>query len=512
MSLLRRTTALLGVTAAASIALAGPPPAAAGAATPPPASPAATADNFGAYLYVENADDWAHEVGVMAEPSLGRVEVHTWHWSAGIAGRYLHVGLGTTDGGACSVSRWIVVDKQDDDAPVKAYDAAWAPLPVESFADGETDVDDVERIEIGPYPQADCLRAAVYDGADPENPGPKVSKAPAEPFAPLGFSDLTSSPLHLTCPAEVPWGGEFEVDVAIDPRPGPLPDLFWPSHLGSASYTFEPSSQYTLVSSPTMPTDVDLWTAEEWTGSFVFHADPSATYDIDLGTIGFTRDGVTTDRGCELRRTKIPVSMPAPTDWAGSLAGKTWWWRSTSANSGIGEFDTHAAAEFLDDEWVALTGRYQAPRDAPCDAADDECHRYYYDEATGRLQIDDRLLRPRGDGWTLRVGTRASRPALLPDRVIATVETGKRFSYDGRSRFGQRLVLRMNGSYRYTFGEDRTWTGRYRFVGGDVQELVLRRPGKDARHEVLLFFGDRDGKRRLLDIETEQLRMRFSRW
>lgn len=505
MSLLRPTTVLLGIAVAASGALSGPPAAA-------EETRAVPVESFGAYLYVENADDWAHEVGVMAEPSLGRVEVHTWHWSAGIAGRYLHVGLGSTDGGACAVSRWIVVDKGDEAAPVTAYDAAWEPLPVQSFPDGETVDDNVERIEIGAYPDSGCLRVAVYDGADPQSPGPKVSKGPAEPFASLGHSDLTTSPLHLTCPPEVPWGGEFEVDVAIDPRPGPLPDLFWPSHLRTVSYAFELSSQYTLVESPTLPTDVDLWTAEEWTGSFVFDADPSATYDIDLGQVDFTGDGVTTQRGCELHRTKIPVSMPVPTDWEGSLAGETWWWRSTSANSGIGEFDIHAAAEFLDDEWVALTGRYQAPRATPCTAGDDECHRYYYDEATGRLQIDDRLLRPRGDGWMLRVGTRRSRPALLPDREITSVTTGKRFSYDGRSRFGQRLVLRKDGTYRYALGEGRTWTGRYRFVGGETQDLVLRRPGRDARHEVLLFFGERDGARRLFDIETEQLRMRFSRF
>lgn len=508
MSLLRRTTALLGLAVAASTIVSGAPPAEAASSSAP------TVDSLGAYVEVVNAEKWVHDVGVMAEPALGRVEVHTFGWSTGIAGRYLHLGLGTRSDGACAVSRWLVVDKDDEDAPVTAYDAAWEPIPVTPFPDGETVDDNVERVEIGEFPGVDCLRAAVYDGADPASPGPKISKAPAEPFAPLGFSDVTTSPLHLTCPREIPWGGEFEVEVAIDPRPGPLPDLFWPSHLGTASYAFDQSTQYTLVDSPTLPTDVDLWTAERWTGAFTFQADPSATYDVDLGTIAFTRDGVTTERGCELRRTKVPVSMPVPTDWEGTLAGETWWWRSTGANSGIGEFDIHGAAEFLDGEWVALTGRYQAPRTAPCTSDDDECHRYYYDEATGRLQIDDRLLRPRATGgWALRVGTRASRPALLPDREIAPVTTGKRFSYDGRSRFGQRLVLRMDGTYRYTFGlEERTWRGRYRFVGGDAQGLVLRRPGKDARHAVVLFFGDRDGTRRLFDIETEQLRMRFARW
>ena len=62
MSLLRRTTALLGLAVAASTIVSGAPPAEAASSSAP------TVDSLGAYVEVVNAEKWVHDVGVMAEP------------------------------------------------------------------------------------------------------------------------------------------------------------------------------------------------------------------------------------------------------------------------------------------------------------------------------------------------------------------------------------------------------------------------------------------------------------
>jgi hypothetical protein len=100
------------------------------------------------------------------------------------------------------------------------------------------------------------------------------------------------------------------------------------------------------------------------------------------------------------------------------------------------------------------------------------------------------------------------------DHVIRPVTTGQRLAYSGKGRHGVALTLRRDGTYtcHYCIGADRTSAGRYRFVGGDAQELVLRQPGADFRSDVQLYYAPHDGKTRLYDIDTDVRTFRVQRW
>ncbi len=454
------------------------------------------------------------DVVVTTEPASGRVEVSPYYWATDDGGRYLHVGLGTSDGGRCEVVRWVVVDTTDLAASA-AYDATGAPLPETEQLDVPVEwADQVARVGIAPFPAVDCVRANSHDSADPAHHGPRIWSGRPRALTPIGWDDVPGSfPASVTCPWWIPWNQQFDLNLALLSEPGTYPPagvIPHPSRLTSFAATVEPGA-FSVADSPALPDDVDLWADPSWLGAFVLDADEDAVHGIRLrGTV--TRDGTTTEWSCGMVR----VSMPAPTGWTGSLAGTTWWLRGTSSNSGIGEYRLHRTYEFLDDAWVFVDGEYAGARTKLCRTVDHHwpvgCHHYYYDEATGRLQIDDRRAKTRAGGWLLPdIGNKYA--SYSSARVVLPVDSDQRFGYRGTSGSGS-LQLRHDGTYRYhgrqPDGDSKvSWSGTYRFVGGDVQQVVLRHGRRTFRDEVQLYYRQTDEGRTLVDLDTHHRVFRF---
>jgi hypothetical protein len=455
-------------------------------------------------------DGGGRDVVVTTEPDLGRVEVSPYFWPTNEGGRYLHVGLGTFDGDGCQVHRWVVVDTTDM-ADSAAYDATGEPVPqTEQFTVPAEWTEQVTRIGIAPFAAVDCVRSASYASSDPISHGTRIWTAPAHSLVPVDFTDVPGSfPASVTCPHSIERGTEFPVTVSLDPAPGAAPGagvIPQPSHLSTLGASVDPGA-FSVVSTPEMPQDVDLWKDAPWSGDFVLDADDAAAYNIRLrGSL--TRNDVTTAWSCG----KVPVTVPAPIGWSGTLAGTTWWQRGLDSNSSIGNYQVHTTYQFLDDAWVYVDGEYGGPRTEPCTQVAAGCHRYYYDEASEQLQIDDRLAKPGPDGWLMPEGHGyVSYPS---DHRVLPVESGQRFRYAGTGLFGG-LRLHRDGTYRF-HGYDPdggsgvlTWSGSYRFVGGTAQELVLHHDGRTFRDGVALFFGDVEGHQRLRDLDTHHRQFRF---
>jgi hypothetical protein len=96
---------------------------------------------------------------------------------------------------------------------------------------------------------------------------------------------------------------------------------------------------------------------------------------------------------------------------------------------------------------------------------------------------------------------------------VRPATTGQHFAFSGSGSDGD-LRLRRDGTYRYQgWHPDQarkvTWTGHYRFTGGDTQQLVLHHGGRAFRDEVQLYFTVTDGHRRLTDVDTHHRLFRF---
>ncbi|MEZ0580563.1 hypothetical protein [Nocardioides sp. MH1] len=454
------------------------------------------------------------DVVVTAEPDLGRVEISPYYWPSGDGGRYLHVGLGTSTGNGCQVHRWVVVDTLDPSAST-AYDAAGTALPeTEQFTVAQDWADQVARIGVAPFAPVDCVRASSYGSADPAHHGARIWNAPVAGLEPVGFADAPGSfPASVTCPRSITWGEPVDLEIGVSTDPGVYPPagvIPHPSRLAALYVSLDPGP-FTVASTPDPPSGVDLWTEEPWSGSFVLQPDTAEVYGVKLaGTVSV--DGATSRWTCGT----VPVSMPAPADWSGSLAGATWWRRGTDSNSGIGSYQLHRTYEFLDDSWVFVSGEYAGARTEPCTTVahrwPEGCHRYYYDRSSGRLQLDDRRAKPAPAGWLMPVS--GSRFTLFDEtHVVVPASPGQRFAYVGEGAGGD-LRLRRDGTYHYQ-GQDPdhprhvVWSGRYRFSGGDAHTLVLRHPGHDFRDAVQLYFADVDGRRTLVDLDTHHRVFRF---
>ncbi|KAA1415281.1 hypothetical protein F0U44_21555 [Nocardioides humilatus] len=501
-----RTFGAVALAAALPVALLVPDGTAAPAADPTPVVLTATLELHG--------EGGSNDVTVSVEPGLGRIEVSPYYWFAPDAGRYVHVALGTSDGGACQVARRIVVDT-DDLTAASAYDAAGDPLPeTEQFTVSDDWSELVARIGIAPFDPVDCARAISYDSPDPVDHGPRIWRGGVVLLSETGYADIPSTfPIAISCPRWIPWASEAGIGVTLLSDPGSYPGagvIPHPSHLDSAEVTLDPGP-FTVTSMPDLPADLDLWTAPPNPGDLAI--DPADDQFLTIrigGTV--VRDGAAVDWTCG----RVPVSVPAPTGWVGSLEGTLWWKRDTDFNGGIGTYGVHRTYEFLDDTWVYVDDEYDGPHTEPCTEVDhdwpDGCHRYFYDDETGRLQIDDRRASYANGGYQLP-GFSGSYAQYRDYQVVEPARSDQRFAYRGKSRSGS-LVLRRDGTYHYEGlhpeGDGEVdWSGRYRFVGDDDQEIVLRHGRRAFRDEVQLYFWNFDGRDTLRDLDTHHRVFRF---
>ncbi len=453
----------------------------------------------------------ASSVTVTAEPATGRIQVFFEDWSSEAGGSYLHVALGTRDGDSCDVVRRVVADPSDLSATA-AYEPDGTPLPVQHFEVGAPWAQKLSRVAIPAFAPVDCVVAKGRSGADPADPGATISSSTRTALVPSGFgTGHDIFPATVACPTEVPAGGQLDITVGYTTDPSPS----WyylaprPSGFGAMSFTVDPSPDFTGSTSPEPQTNVDLWTDEPWNGDLLVDLDPSELYFVrPEGTVAI--DGAEASWACAGR---IPVTVPVPTDWVGSLAGESWWSRGEGSNSGIGGYALHQVYEFLDDEWVYFEDEYFGPRTEPCASGVAGCYRYYYDEDSNRLQIGNRLALPGTGTWGMPAAG-GSYATYSVSHSIRPVTTGQRFAYTGTSDFSGPLTLRRDGTYtcKGCTGTRHTFGGRYRFIGGDVQELVLHKRGADFRSGVVLYYAKHDGRAGLFDIDTGQRLFRVQRW
>jgi hypothetical protein len=453
------------------------------------------------------------QVVVTTEPGRGRIEVNPRRWPTENAGRYLHVGLGTSAGSACAVDRWVVVDTTDGEA-AKVYGGAGVrQQETEQFTVPPGWRKQVARVGVAPFAEVDCVRAASYDSASRLHPGRRIWVGEPE-----SFEDITAVarvPLRVVCPRSTAWGEPLELEVRLDLAPGydPSHGVFpQPSVMGEGDATVNPTSgPFTVISSPDVPDDVDLWTAAPWSGAFVLDPDDGEVYRVRAGG-RLTRDGNDNNWQC-----RTPVSMPVPTDWAGTLSGTTWWDWVYDSHPDFGSYLHHYTYEFLDDEWVNVSKEYGGAHTDPCTGVGGHwpwgCHRYYYDEASQQLQIDDRRARLEAEHrYWLMPG--APKYALFwRNQVVLPVQTGQRFRYEASSRDGE-LLLRLDGTFRYDGPRPGSqakvhWSGTYRFLGGAKQQLLLRHDGHVFRDDVQLYFWLTDDGPELLDLDTRHRQLRF---
>ncbi|HWJ82623.1 MAG TPA: hypothetical protein VNS55_10325 [Nocardioides sp.] len=511
---------LLAAATASALVVAAPPshaqqPARAAVA------PAVTTVGTDAAGLVTPDQDFSAVATAMAEPALGRLEFTLERWRPAKAGRYLHVVLGTLDGGACQASRRLVIEPgapTEEPTLTAAYDGSGAPITPDHVYqlqsvpayDGSRIVKMVARVQLPPFADVDCVRATGRDSSSPTTPGPVRSDSEVQQLTVRTWGDGSFPhqwPVHVGCPEKVPYDSDFAVTATVsDTTPDLGTEALWsaypvPSHVGPVSIAYSTLPDDAVVVTPADPVgDVDLWADPAPTLTTTLHQGTTQKYWTHLGAVTITLDGTTrTEQVCGAKR---QITWPVPTDWEGTLGGTTLW-REDSDRTGEYSRSTYR----FDDEWLYYGGGAASCTHDPVVDSNDGCDRYYYDAATRRLQLYDRLIPRNKDrtGWYL--GTRRSdRQEVLRSDVVLPARTGQRFAYQNDHwHFGQNLTLSKDGGFRlswWSYAQQRRHgvSGHYRFLGGDRQRLVLRIPGTDFEKRVRLYYGKRDGQRVLVGL------------
>ena len=203
-------------------------------------------------------------------------------------------------------------------------------------------------------------------------------------------------------------------------------------------------------------------------------------------------------------RTRAPVTAGTdgsssgaglPPTGIGTLAGHRYW--QPDKRLGADEFP---GLTFLDDTWVYIHRNSKVVKE--CTASTPQwgwgCHRYWYDAATGRLQLGQLRARVTDTGWWWQ-GEEWDRSY----RVHSFARGETRFYHGvGTTQIccthpRAEVWLRKNGRYRIVRGK-KTERGHYRAIGSSRLRLDAGPRGGRTRVVQLDFFGVRvDGSRRL---------------
>lgn len=421
-------------------------------------------------------------IGVLAHVESGRIQVFA-HWTE--VGRYVHFGLGARDGdGACVPTRWVVVD-QEQPTQAKVYDSSGQPVDIlQRFAPyGTTDGDRVHAARLAIDPTglvADCVTAFGTQGRKPTSP--QVGRTRTAVLRPM--TDLGYHPTHLSFPSSFGWEQDAEVQYHLDAGPGGAWEFLLVPPVPVTVQVAIPSDSELEATTPIAPLEGrDLWVDPFIDGSVVVR--PTSPYGAHPA-VDVTAEGLLlgSDHGTGLYPNQARVRMPVP-DWSDSLAGQTLWGRAPDKWNE----PYHSVLTFLDGSWVYLSDQAADPVPTGCSTSDANirrgCHRYYYDAATGQLQIDDMLMEPTAapDGWLpfgrddpVRAGS-STGPVPAGTR-LAYVGRGGSFGCDGIAVPARRgcavtdVVLRLHrdGTYRFARtssfdGVTREHHGTYRFTG-----------------------------------------------
>ncbi len=317
-----------------------------------------------------------------------------------------------------------------------------------------------------------CAVAELWTG---DSDGPKNLVLAGERDITRAISDgaaFTQLPIKF----RLRWGQATIIPVDISSS------LTGPSALSNVRVALEPvGGQGPVVDAAIAPAPVD-W--DFWKDGFETSVNMKVTPTQEWGTRA--RPSFTTDKGTWLRKSRrLQIWHPRPTDWEGSLAGRTFWNRRDALPWSIRRLT------FQNDTWVYIHDNGavvpQCTESSPRWRRG--CRRYWYDEASGRLQIGQLRARVTDDGWWWQ-GETYDRSDQV--RTLAPGET--RF-YRGRGKSVEccplpraRVWLWKNGRYRVERGRQ-VETGHYRSLARGTIRIDKGARGGRTRRVTLSFFG-----------------------
>ncbi len=315
-----------------------------------------------------------------------------------------------------------------------------------------------------------CVVAELWRG---DSGGPQDAVAVGERDITRAISDgsaFTQFPVRF----RLRWGQTTTIPVDISSS------LTGPSALSDIKVALAPAVQGPVVQAVTVPAPVD-W--DFWANGFETTVDMKVTPIEEWGTQA--RPSFTTDNGTWLRKPRrLQIWHRAPTGWEGSLAGRIYWNRRDAQPWWIRRLS------FQDDKWVYINDdRNVIPR---CTTSTPKwsrgCHRYWYDAASGRLQIGQLRARVTEDGWWWQ-GETYDRS----DQVRTLAPGTTRFYRGSRSAAccplpRTRVWLWKNGRYRVERGRQ-VETGHYRALARGAIRLDKGVRGGRTRKVTLSFFG-----------------------
>lgn len=426
------------------------------------------------------------DAGVIAHAGSGRLMVYA---NDDKMGRFVHFGFGrSTASGGCKVTRWVVLDQQDN-RHAWLYDAHWQPVeftPMHLWGQYLENDYWMHYLRLGTEPDSfgtDCAKVAGHAHRDPASRqvGPTLA-GDLGPMTNVGRHPTSIQPL----PGSFPYEADAQLHYSVEARPDAAlwDELVVPPVPVDVAAELPPGSGLEITGSDP-PQTLDLWTYDApVTGTVTVR--PTSPYAVHP-RIRVTADGLDLgeDGTSEFNQYTRHVSVPPPTGWSGTLAGQTLWGRAPDKWNE----PYHSVFNFLDDEWVYITDQAADPVPATCDTVGPKirqgCHRYYYDAASGQLQLDDVRLRPVTDpvGWQPTWDTEPLRPGTS----VGPVPADTRLSYGGRGTSFNctplpgraargcavsrvELVLHQDGTYRFTKvstidGLVKSHHGTYRFTG-----------------------------------------------
>jgi hypothetical protein len=413
------------------------------------------------YARVDDPGNGTHlSAGVHVDPGLERLglsvsftrpDTNTW-------GR---VWLGEPAGDGCT--REVVLQGRSKDASTwVARGAGGAAIPV--VADHSASAYRQLRLQLDrPGLPDGCVVAELWTGG----PG-----GPTE-LVKTGARTDTDKVLERSVLARfkvkyrVPWGQTTVTDVGLST------DLSGPSVITDVVVGLAPGSQGQVVDAKSAPIDWDFW------ADGATEAALPVTPVQPWGTRVVPR--VTADEGTRYGGDRrIFIRSKAPTSWVGTLAGERYW--HPDERLGRVEFP---GLTFLDDTWVYIHRNSKVVRE--CTESTPQwgwgCHRYWYDEDTGRLQLGQLQARVTDEGWWWQ-GDDYDRSYRV--RSFARGET-RNYHGTGTTEICCHH-LRNDGRYRIVRGRQ-VERGHYRAIGSSLLRLDPGSRGGRTKLVQLDFFG-----------------------
>lgn len=463
-----RARALILTLVAPLLAAAGSSPAhAADSDGVTPRAAAVASPRFGFARVDDNGSGTHLTGGIHVDPGLQRIGLSV-NFTRPDTDTWGRVWLGEPTGGDGCTRDVVVQGRSKDASTWVAREAGGAAVPV--VADYSASAYRQLRLQLSrPALPDGCAVAELWSG-DAGGPTQLIK---------TGERTLTGKILERSVFARfqvkyrVPWGETTVTDVNLSA------DLNGPSVITDVIVGLAAASQGQVVDATSAPIDWDFW------------ADGSTDVDLPVTPVEpwgtRVRPSVSADEGTRFGGDRrLFVRSKAPTDWVGSLAGERYWY----PHAKLGRID-FPGLTFLDDTWVYIHRNSKTVRE--CSDATPQwgwgCHRYWYDEDTGRLQLGQLQARVTDTGWWWQ-GDDYDRSFRV--RSFARGET-RNYHGTGTTQIcchhpKADVRLRKDGRYRIVRGR-LVERGHYRAIGSSMLRLDPGRRGGRTKVVQLDFFG-----------------------